>query len=140
MTDKISKKQRSANMRAVRSKNTRPEKLVRQMARRLGFRFRLHQKALPGKPDIAFPQSQKAIFVHGCFWHQHKGCRRGGVPRTNARFWRKKLAGNAVRDAKALSALRRRGWRALVVWECEIKDERHLTARLQRFLSWGARH
>jgi DNA mismatch endonuclease (patch repair protein) len=134
MTDKISKERRSANMRAVRSRNTRPEIRVRQIAHGLGYRFRLHRRDLPGKPDIVFPRHQKAIFVHGCFWHQHNGCRRASVPQSNPRFWRTKLARNAARDAKQLAAIRKRGWRVLVVWECEIKDKKRLTARLRRFL------
>ena len=134
MTDKISKARRSANMRAVRSRNTRPEILVRQIAYRLGFRFRLHRSDLPGKPDIAFPGRRKAIFVHGCFWHQHKGCRRATVPKSNRGFWRLKLARNVARDAMQLAAIRKRGWRALVVWECEIKNERRLAAKVRRFL------
>jgi DNA mismatch endonuclease (patch repair protein) len=134
MTDKISKERRSANMRAVRSGNTWPEIRVRQIVHALGFRFRLHRGDLPGKPDIAFPRYQKAIFVHGCFWHQHKGCRRATLPQSNLRFWRNKLARNAARDAEQLVAMRRRGWRALVVWECEIRNEKRLTARLRRFL------
>jgi DNA mismatch endonuclease (patch repair protein) len=134
MTDKISKAQRSANMRAVRSRNTRPEILVRQIAHRLGYRFRLHYRALPGQPDIAFPGRRKAIFVHGCFWHQHRGCRRATAPKSNSGFWGPKLARNVARDAIQLAAIRKRGWRALVVWECEIKHERLLAAKMQRFL------
>ncbi len=134
MMDKISKERRSSNMRAVRSRNTRPEIRVRQIAHGLGYRFRLHRRELPGKPDIAFPVRQKAVFVHGCFWHQHKGCRRATVPQSNPGFWRTKFARNVARDAEQLAAIRKRGWRALVVWECEIKDEKRLTARLRRFL------
>ena len=134
MTDSISKARRSANMRAVPSRNTRPEILVRRMAHSLGFRFRLHRPNLPGKPDIAFPAQQKAIFVHGCFWHQHKGCKRATVPKSNRNFWRLKLARNVARDAMQLAAIRKRGWRALVVWECEIKNERRLAAKMRRFL------
>lgn len=134
MTDTISKDRRSANMRAVRSRNTRPEIRVRQIAHGLGYRFRLHRSDLPGKPDIVFPGRQKAVFVHGCFWHQHNGCRRAGIPRSNSRFWRRKLARNAARDADQLAAIKKRGWRALVIWECQIKDEKRLTARLRRFL------
>lgn len=134
MTDKISKERRSANMRAVPSRNTRPEIRVRQIVHRLGYRFRLHRDDLPGKPDIAFPSHQKAIFVHGCFWHQHNGCRRASVPQSNSRFWRNKLTRNAVRDAKQLVAIKKCGWQALVVWECEIKNEKLLTSRLRRFL------
>ncbi|MBZ5501259.1 MAG: DNA mismatch endonuclease Vsr [Acidobacteriia bacterium] len=135
MTDKLSKELRSANMRAVRSRNTRPEIRVRQIAHSLGYRFRLHRRDLPGKPDIVFPGRQKAVFVHGCFWHQHHGCRRASIPQSNVRFWHTKLARNAARDAKQLAAIRKCGWRALVVWECEVKDVKRLTARLRRFLS-----
>jgi DNA mismatch endonuclease (patch repair protein) len=134
MTDKISKERRSANMRAVRSRNTQPEIRVRQIAYGLGYRFRLHFRKLPGKPDIAFPGRQKAVFVHGCFWHQHRKCRRASVPKSNRGFWRAKLEHNAARDAKQLAAIRKHGWRALVIWECEIKNERRLAARLRRFL------
>jgi DNA mismatch endonuclease (patch repair protein) len=134
MTDKVSKEQRSANMRAVRSRNTQPEVRVRQIAHALGYRFRLHFRKLPGNPDIAFPGRRKAVFVHGCFWHRHKGCRRASIPKSNRAFWRAKLARNASRDAEELAAIRKQGWRALVVWECEIKNERRLAARLRRFL------
>jgi DNA mismatch endonuclease (patch repair protein) len=121
-------------MRAVHGRNTRPEILVRQIAFGLGYRFRLHRADLPGKPDIAFPGRQKAIFVHGCFWHQHKGCRRATVPKSNRGFWRKKLGRNIARDATQLAAIRKRGWRALVVWECEIKNKHRLGAKMKRFL------
>jgi DNA mismatch endonuclease (patch repair protein) len=134
MTDKVSREQRSANMRAVRSRNTQPEVRVRQIAHALGYRFRLHFRKLPGNPDIAFPGRRKAVFVHGCFWHRHKGCRRASIPKSNRAFWRAKLARNASRDAEELAAIRKQGWRALVVWECEIKNERRLAARLRRFL------
>jgi DNA mismatch endonuclease, patch repair protein len=132
--DTISKKQRSANMRAVRSADTQPEMRVRLIAHRLGYRFRLHRRDLPGKPDLAFPGLRKVIFVHGCFWHQHQGCQRGSVPSSNIEFWYPKLAGNRARDLKQLAAVRKCGWRALVIWECQIKDETHLAARLGRFL------
>ncbi|MGD0124240.1 MAG: very short patch repair endonuclease [Terriglobia bacterium] len=134
MTDKVSKEQRSANMRAVRSRNTQPEVRVRQIAHALGYRFRLHFRKLPGKPDLAFPGRRKAIFVHGCFWHRHKGCRRASMPKSNRAFWRAKLARNASRDSEELAAIRKQGWRALVVWECEVKNEPRLAARLRRFL------
>lgn len=134
MTDKISPARRSANMRAVRSQNTRPEILVRQIAYGLGYRFRLHRRDLPGKPDITFPGRQKAIFVHGCFWHQHKGCRRATIPKSNSGFWSRKLARNASRDAEQFADIKKRGWRALVVWECEIKNERRLAGKMRRFL------
>lgn len=134
MTDRISKERRSANMRAVRSRNTAPEIRVRQVAHSLGYRFRVHRRELPGNPDIVFPGRRKAIFVHGCFWHQHKGCRKATIPQSNRRFWRRKLRLNMARDAKQIAAIRKQGWRALVIWECDIKDEKRLTARLRQFL------
>lgn len=134
MTDKLSKELRSANMRAVHSRDTGPEIRVRRIAHGLGYRFRLHRRELPGKPDLAFLGQRKAIFVHGCFWHQHKGCKRATVPQSNTGFWLPKLERNAARDAKQLAALKESGWRALVVWECELKNERRLRSRLRRFL------
>jgi DNA mismatch endonuclease (patch repair protein) len=134
MSDHLSKIQRSANMRAVRGRNTRPEIRIRQMLHGLGYRFRLHQSDLPGKPDIVLPRLRKAIYVHGCFWHQHKGCRRATVPQSNRAFWRKKLSRNAVRDSKQLSLIRKRGWRAMVVWECQLKREDRLKSTIERFL------
>jgi len=134
MTDKLSKEQRSANMRAVRGRNTAPEMRVRQLAHALGHRFRLHRSELAGRPDLAFPSQRKAIFVHGCFWHGHRGCKRSRAPSSNVAFWQTKLAKNAERDARQLAALKASGWRALVVWECELKNEARLKARLRRFL------
>jgi DNA mismatch endonuclease (patch repair protein) len=134
MTDNLSKLRRSANMRAVPSRNTGPEIRVRQIAHSLGYRFRLHSRSLPGKPDIVFPSRQKVIFVHGCFWHQHKGCSRASLPQTNSEFWRTKLSLNAARDSRQMAAMKNLGWRVLVVWECEIRNERRLEARLRRFL------
>lgn len=134
MTDKISKEVRSANMRAVRSRDTAPEIRVRQIAHGLGYRFRLHRRELPGTPDLAFPGRRKAIFVHGCFWHQHRGCKRATVPRSNVGFWLPKLARNMARDTKQLVALKEKEWRVLVLWECETKDVQRLAERLKRFL------
>ena len=134
MTDKLSKARRSANMRAVRSQDTRPEICVRQVAHALGYRFRLHRSELPGKPDVAFIKKRKAIFVHGCFWHQHKGCKRASMPQSNVSFWSTKLARNVARDADQLRSLKAVGWTALVVWECETKDKLKLAKRLSRFL------
>jgi DNA mismatch endonuclease (patch repair protein) len=121
-------------MRAVRTRHTEPEMRVRRITRQLGCRFRLHRRDLPGKPDLTFPNQKKVIFVHGCFWHQHQGCRRGSAPQSNVAFWRQKLGRNKSRDAEQLAAVKRLGWRALVVWECETKDEKRLAARLTRFL------
>ena len=122
-------------MRAVRSTNTSPEIRVRRIAHKLGYRFRLHRPDLPGKPDLAFPGKRKAVFVNGCFWHQHQGCRRATVPQTNTDFWNKKLAGNVARDLAQVLALRKLGWKLLVIWECETKSESVLAGHLKRFLA-----
>jgi len=134
MTDTLSKKQRSANMRAVKSRDTKPETLVRRMSHGMGYRFRLHRKDLPGSPDLVFPSRRKVIFVNGCFWHGHK-CRRGSqTPKTNTAFWKAKIAGNVRRDTEQLMRLNESGWRCLVVWECETKKQDRLASRLRRFL------
>ena len=125
---------RSEIMRAVKSKNTKPEIAVRRVAHRIGYRFSLHRADLPGKPDLAFPSRHAVIFVHGCFWHRH-GCKRGArTPKTNTAYWTAKIARNATRDRAQIKRLKAEGWRALVIWECEIRNEARLTARLRRFL------
>lgn len=133
--DTISRKQRSALMSKVRSKDTRPELVVRSLVHRMGYRFRLHRKDLPGTPDLAFPSRKKAIFVHGCFWHGHR-CKRGTLPSTNVEFWREKIGRNRVRDDKAKRALRRSQWKYLVVWECELRDNHVLKRKLTKFLEF----
>jgi DNA mismatch endonuclease, patch repair protein len=121
-------------MRAVKSRDTTPERLVRQVSHGMGYRFRLHRKDLPGKPDLVFPSRRKVIFIHGCFWHGHK-CKRGSQkPKTNAIFWATKIAGNVRRDAEQLRRLNKSGWRCLVIWECETKKKDRLASRLLRFL------
>jgi DNA mismatch endonuclease (patch repair protein) len=135
MTDHISKERRSANMRAVGPRNTKPEMTVRRLAHKMGYRFRLHRSDLPGKPDLAFPKRRAVIFVHGCFWHGHD-CKRGAPkPQANAEFWAAKLSRNVERDREQLLKLEEAGWRALVVWECQLKPEADLRARLTEFLS-----
>ena len=125
---------RSRTMRAVKSRNTAPELFVRSLAHRMGYRFRLHRDNLPGKPDLVFPKFQKVIFVHGCFWHGH-GCVRGArVPKGNREYWLKKISGNRTRDQKNLARLTTAGWKALVIWECDLRNERKLKAQLTRFL------
>jgi len=121
--DKLSAERRSANMRQIRSKNTTPELLLRRMLYRLGYRFRLHRKDLPGKPDLVFPSRRKAIFVHGCFWHQHPGCRYATRPATNVAFWAAKLRGNVDRDARKRESLEHMGWVVEVIWECASDPE-----------------
>jgi DNA mismatch endonuclease (patch repair protein) len=120
-------------MRAVRGKNTAPERLIRSTLHRLGYRYRLHRKDLPGTPDIVFPARRSVMFVHGCFWHGHK-CPRGSLPTSNVDFWRPKIAKNRDRDGRAQMQLRKAGWRVLTVWECETKDKGRLMERLRRFL------
>lgn len=132
--DKVSAKKRSSKMAAVRSKDTLPEKIVRQSTHRLGYRYRLHCNRLPGNPDLVFPRLRAVIFIHGCFWHQHLQCRRGRLPKSNLDYWRPKLARNVERDITAVSALRSDGWRVMVVWECETKDLKSLKHRLMHFL------
>jgi DNA mismatch endonuclease (patch repair protein) len=122
--DTISREQRSSLMSRVRGKNTRPEIAVRRLAHRLGFRFRLHRRDLPGTPDLVFPRLRKAVLVHGCFWHHHSHpeCRNAVIPKTRRDWWQAKLSANAVRDASNLERLRAAGWEVLVTWECEVRS------------------
>lgn len=122
-------------MARVRGKNTTPEMLVRRAAHALGYRFRLHPKQLPGRPDLVFPSRRKAIFVHGCFWHRHLGCRMASMPKTRAEFWSTKFEQNVRRDAAAIEALESTGWKVLVIWECETRDEAGLRRTLDKFLA-----
>lgn len=133
MTDTVSPEKRSAIMARVRAKDTTPEMRVRSLVHRMGYRFRLHRKDLPGTPDLVFGPRRKAIFVHGCFWHGHD-CKRGArLPAANRDYWTAKLARNAARDRASLAALEERGWSVLTVWECEIRDDK-LAERLAGFL------
>ncbi|MCA9064259.1 MAG: DNA mismatch endonuclease Vsr [Planctomycetaceae bacterium] len=134
MTDVHSQEQRSFNMSRIRGKDTKPELIVRSIVHQMGFRFRLHQRKLPGKPDLVLPKHRRIIFVHGCFWHMH-ACRYGRViPKTNAEFWQDKRTGNVVRDRRNRDQLRKLGWQILTVWECWTRDPEKLYARLQSFL------
>jgi DNA mismatch endonuclease (patch repair protein) len=125
---------RSANMRAITSKGMRPEIEIRRLVYRLGYRFRLHKKDLPGKPDLVFASRRKVIFVHGCFWHGHD-CTRGHVPRSNADYWRAKISRNRQRDKKTVKDLINSGWGVLVIWECEINENSTLQRRIRSFLT-----
>jgi DNA mismatch endonuclease (patch repair protein) len=133
--DTFTPQERSEIMRRVKGRDTSPERIVRRVAHRLGYRFRLNRKDLPGCPDVVFPSRRKALFVHGCFWHQHPGCKRARIPSSNRAYWRKKLARNCKRDVRSLKLLRDIGWKPLVVWECQIGDPKRLAAKLDRFLS-----
>ena len=121
MPDTVSSSERSRIMRQVRSENTAPEMYVRRVLHAAGFRFRLHDKRLPGNPDLVLARYKTAIFVQGCLWHWH-GCRRSRMPSSNADYWQRKIAGNVERDAKNVSALSDKGWRVELLWECEIAD------------------
>lgn len=136
MADKLSVTARSRNMASIRSKDMKPELAVRKLAHALGFRFRLHRKDLPGKPDLVFPKFKAVIFVHGCFWHQHDDprCLDGRSPKSNLDYWGPKLARNLERDALSRAMLEMQGWRSLVIWECETKDARAMASKILGFL------
>jgi DNA mismatch endonuclease (patch repair protein) len=125
---------RSSIMRAVKGRDTAPELVVRRLAHRMGYRFRVCQKDLPGCPDIVFPRLRKVIFVHGCFWHGHDCARGARIPKGNRAYWLRKVAGNAARDKRNLALLADLGWGALVVWECAIRDEGKLKQKVREFL------
>lgn len=134
MADVFSPEERSRIMSRVRSKGTGPEKKVRSLLHYLGFRFRLHRKDLPGNPDIVFPSRKKVIFVHGCFWHRHD-CKAGQkIPKTNTEYWTEKISRNVVRDSEQSYSLQEAGWERLIIWECEIRDEERLKAKILEFL------
>lgn len=122
--DTLSPEERSERMSRVRGKNTRPERRVRSMAHRLGYRFRLHRRDLPGKPDLVFPRRRVALFVHGCFWHRHEACPLARLPKSRRDFWEPKLESNRLRDIAAKQRLESMGWRVVAIWECEtLRDE-----------------
>jgi DNA mismatch endonuclease (patch repair protein) len=120
-------------MQRVKGKDTQPEKIVRSLLHRLGYRFRLHRKDLPGTPDIVFPRRRLALFVHGCFWHGH-GCRIGQPPKSRLDYWQPKIEGNRARDQRKEAALAAAGWRVAVVWQCELSDRDSLADRLRHML------
>lgn len=124
-------------MARVRSKDTKPEMQVRRLVHAMGYRYRLHDRKLPGHPDLVFKGLRKVIFVHGCFWHRHEGCGLARLPKSRLDFWLPKLEGNRLRDARKLEQLNQLGWTSLVIWECELKDIGLLEKRLKTFLGWG---
>ncbi|ATN32555.1 very short patch repair endonuclease [Rhizobium sp. ACO-34A] len=127
--------QRRRLMAKVKATGSKPEMLVRRATHRLGFRYRLHVRGLPGTPDLVFSRHKKAIFVHGCFWHRHTGCARATTPKAHAEYWQKKFEDNVQRDETSQAALEALGWRVLVVWECETKNLDCLSERLHTFLT-----
>jgi DNA mismatch endonuclease (patch repair protein) len=128
--DRLTPEKRSWNMSRIGRKDTRPEKIVRSLLHRLGFRFRLHRRDLPGTPDIVLPCHKTVIFIHGCFWHCHEGCKDSGIPKTNTKFWQEKLNKNMERDKKNSKNLKSLGWNVVKIWECETKDLDTLTQRI----------
>ncbi|ART53874.1 very short patch repair endonuclease [Acidovorax carolinensis] len=138
MADVVSVAVRSAMMAGIKGKNTKLEMLVRKALFAEGYRFRLHRKDLPGSPDIVLPRRKVAIFVHGCFWHAHQGCRLAKLPATRPDFWREKLGRNAARDEAAVSALSLQGWRVLVIWECYLRQQRGLPEIAAAVSNWIA--
>ena len=131
MVDHLTKKKRSWNMSRIRSKDTKPEIIVRSLLHGMGYRFRLHGKDLPGKPDIVLPKYKTVIFVHGCFWHRHKGCKRCTTPSTNKDYWLKKFERNIANDRMYKKMLKIKGWKVIIVWECETKMISKLKKRLK---------
>lgn len=141
MTDIVDRNRRSELMARIRGQDTAPELSVRRIAHRMGLRFRLHRKDLPGRPDLVFPKHRLVVFVHGCFWHRHEGCQHASTPKSRNAFWTKKFASNVDRDARQQAALRKLGWQVLVIWECEVKDAAAVERRLgtsvgKRVQSW----
>jgi len=141
MRDRLTKDRRSWNMSRIRGKNTTPEMVVRSVLHRLGYRFRLHAKKLPGRPDVVLPKHKVVVFVHGCFWHRHKKCRNCTTPTNRRQWWLEKLEGNATRDKLHMRVLRKLRWKVVIVWECETEKTgfaASLEERLSRVLARGA--
>ena len=132
--DTLSAQERSERMGRVKGKDTKPELFVRRLVYKMGYRYRLHATGLPGKPDLVFRQRKCAIFVHGCFWHRHTGCALCRLPKSRLSFWKPKLEGNRQRDLQNQRRLRKHGWRLLVIWECELSDEKKLKRKVLKFL------
>lgn len=132
--DRISKKHRSWNMSKIRSKDTKPEIAVRSILHKMGYRFRLGAKDVPGKPDVVLRRYKTAVFVHGCFWHRHEGCKFAYTPKSNVAFWEEKFRRNIERDEIVGKELRKTGWLQIIVWECELSDIPKLEKRLRRLI------
>lgn len=137
MTDIVDRQRRSEMMAGIRGRDTAPEMAVRRVAHRMGLRFRLQRKDLPGRPDLMLPKHRLAVFVHGCFWHRHEGCRYASTPKSRVAFWTEKFESNVARDARQEAALRALGWRVLIIWQCETRDEAAVERRLAASIDWG---
>jgi len=127
--------QRSRNMSAIKSKNTKPEIAVRKLLHSMGYRFRLHRKDLPGSPDIVLPKYKTIIFVHGCFWHRHENCKYATTPKTRKEFWENKFNANKIRDQKKLKEIKNLGWKFIIIWECEARNIQSIEEKIKRFLN-----
>jgi DNA mismatch endonuclease (patch repair protein) len=136
MADRISQEQRSALMRSVKQRNTKPEMIVRRLLHARGWRYRLNRKSLPGSPDIVFPSRRKAIFVHGCFWHGHS-CKKGKLPSSNLEYWSAKIDQNRKRDTRVETELLEEGWRSFVVWQCDLDNRDAILLEIEEFLNRG---
>ncbi len=136
VVDVVDNSTRSRMMSGIRGRDTRPELAVRHALFSVGFRYRLHRRDLPGAPDVALGGRKVAIFVHGCFWHRHGGCRYARLPATRPEFWKAKLEGNAERDARAIESLQAMGWRVLIVWECAIRNKETLSILPETLSDW----
>jgi len=134
MADRLTKSHRSWNMSQIRDRDTKPEKIVRSLLHRMGYRFRLHRRDLPGSPDIVLPRYRLVIFVHGCFWHRHEGCKYTYMPKSRPEFWKTKFEQNVERDRRVRRDLEAQGLRVETVWECETKMPNYLSARLESLL------
>ncbi|PWB79322.1 MAG: very short patch repair endonuclease [Methylocystaceae bacterium] len=132
--DILTKEQRSEVMSMIRAQDTGPELVVRRAAHALGLRFRLHRRDLAGSPDLVFPRRRKALFVHGCYWHRHEGCRFAYTPKSNVDFWMTKFARNVERDNEAMARLRVAGWDPMVIWECETRQPERVVERLSAII------
>lgn len=133
--DRLPPAKRSWLMSRIKAKNTAPELIVRRLIFGMGYRYRIHSNKLPGHPDLAFPGRKKVIFVNGCFWHGHEGCRYGSLPKTNTEFWETKISRNKKRDIENIALLDLMGWKVLTVWQCQTKDRTKLEVILKNFLN-----
>ena len=138
MVDTISEERRSWNMSRIKGKDTKPELVVRSLLHKMGYRFRIHRKDLPGKPDIVLPKYKAIIFVHGCYWHRHKDCKNATTPKSSikgVKFWKDKFDGNVKRDKKHQKQLKEMGWKVQVIWECEVEKElEKVKGKIRKFL------
>jgi DNA mismatch endonuclease, patch repair protein len=134
--DILTQQERSERMRLITAKNTKPELAVRRLVHKMGYRYRLHRKEFPGKPDLVFVKKKKAIFVHGCFWHQHsnRSCHLARMPKSNLDYWQDKFKRNVLNDKRNIKRLKQMGWSVLVIWQCNLKDETRLRFTIKNFM------